>query len=124
MSARRNEKRIHEVSVAVERLIAGEKFDSDRIVACCGYRRRDDQVAVKEGEVDWMTAHANSQHMVGRLFEIENDSAGSAQAEVHDFRAANGLGLRLRDAEREIVAQRCDGALTIVGQDLRNAGAR
>src|SRR6516225_6559999 len=119
MSAGRNEERIHEVSVAVERLIAGEEFDSDRIVACCGCRRRDDQVAVKEGEVDWMTAHANSEHMIARLFEVEKDSAGSAQSEVDDFGAANGLVLRLRDAEREIVARRCDGARTIVGQDLR-----
>src|SRR6516225_756546 len=101
MSAGRNEERIHEVSVAVERLIAGEKFDSDRIVAYCGCRRRDDQVAVKEGEGDWMTAHANSENTVARLFEVENDWAGSAQAEVDDLGAANGLDLRLKDAERE-----------------------
>ena len=123
--ARRHEQRVEVVVVAIERLVAGDELELDRVVASRERPRRQHDVAVLNSRRDLMAVRFHATQVIARLREIERERRRPiAQGKRRGQAALDGIVSPGRDAHRELVPEIRHAGRAIFREGERHAARR
>jgi hypothetical protein len=124
LRARRNEKRVEEVVIAVQGLVTGHELEFELVGARPGHPGRHDDVTVDDGGCHVTPTHPHPPEPVSGLSEIEDKLLRNLEYQAGDHPSLHWPLPVSRDGEREVISQVPDGRRAFLRQHLGDATAR
>src|SRR5580692_2444034 len=108
MGARWDKQSVEKIVIAVERIVAGGKFDVDGVSSGSGCRRGNGDVVFRECGADQLATGLDARNTILRPGEIQHDRMRGPQHEPDRGRSPDRIRASLRDGKPELVTQRGD----------------
>ena len=122
LGTRRNEQRVEELIVTVERLVAADEFDLDLVGTGDGLLRCHHQMPVGHSRTRLPAVDDDAGNMIGRLREVEHHPMWGFEAEAYGNAPADRVLPVRRDDDAQVVADVLKRGAALRSERLRHTG--